>query len=293
MKFFIPFCCLCLFAFNRPAEKKMPPVPVSDLGHIDIILDTATWAAVKNNAFMQQEFGVMNNDTAYYGGKPSYDIYLLGQLNFLHISQANGFWAGKRGSGVLVFQTQKPGMKDDLLRSWKQYYHDSLFVHSFKGSDYILDEIMAWYKTDSTQPKVSALFANLTTYSPEAYKNWGISDSMVTAGQAMKQFMADWGGKELHSRLFHSITALYMTLNKKEFIEIRSSLLATGYRQNGNTFTHAKNPPVFITVSEATGQSKYSKVKFRLTRATATKEIIFSPMLGLKLHGIEGELLIN
>ena len=39
--------------------------PISYLGHIDLILDLVTWYAIKNDSFIQNEFGVLNVDTAY------------------------------------------------------------------------------------------------------------------------------------------------------------------------------------------------------------------------------------
>ena len=267
--------------------------PVSDLGHIDVILDSATWHAIENDSFIQKEFAVLNLDTAYYGGKPSYDLYLLGQLNFLHISLAKAFWSGQQGGGVLVFQTQEPDKKDQLLESWKRFYKDSLFVHTYKGDDFTLDEIFAWYRKDSTKPKETSVFANLTTYSADAYHNWGITDSIVNAGMVMKQFMGDWGGEELKKRLFNSITELYMTLNQKEYKEIRSALLAVGYKERKNIFTHSHNPSVYISLSEEKGKSKYSKVRFSLTKSIDKKEIVFSPHATLQLNGKEGIFIFN
>jgi hypothetical protein len=283
---------LSLFGCTEQASKSIH-APISDLGHIDVILDSATWYAIKNDSFIQNEFGVLNVDTAYYGGKPSYDLYVLGHLNFLHLSLAKAFWDNQQGGGVLVFQTQKPGQKESLLNSWKQFYRDSLFVHSFKGSDFTLDEVMAWYKHDTTKPKEANIFANLTTYSADAYKNWGITDSIVSAGLAMKQFMGDWGGEPLKTRLFNSISELYMTINQREFKEIKSALLAVGYEENQNRFTHSANPPIYVTINEENQKSKYSKVKFKLNRSVADKEIVFSPMAKLKLSGTEGWFVFN
>jgi hypothetical protein len=283
------FLTFSFFAYTQSIKSD----PVSDLGHIDLILDSATWHAIKNDSFIQKEFGVLNLDTTYYGGKPSYDLYLLGQLNFLHISLAKGFWNNQQGGGVLVFQTQRPNKKDQLLNSWKHFYKDSLFIHTYKGSDFTLNEIMAWYKRDSTKPKEASLFANLTTYSEDAYQNWGITDSIIDAGMAMKQFMGSWGGEELRERLFNSITALYMTINQQEYKEIKSALLAIGYKETKNTFKHSSNPPIYLTISEEKGKSKYSKVKFSLTKATEKKEIVFSQHATLQLSGKEGLFIFN
>ncbi|MES1217656.1 MAG: DUF5829 family protein [Bacteroidota bacterium] len=283
---------LSFFACTEQATKSVNG-PISDLGHIDVILDSVTWHAIKNDSFIQNEFGVLNVDTAYYGGKASYDLYVLGHLNFLHLSLAKAFWNNQQGGGVLVFQTQKPGQKEALLNSWKQFYKDSLFVHSFKGSDFTLDEIMPWHKRDTTKPEEANIFPNLTTYSVDAYKNWGITDSIVNAGLAMKQFMGDWGGEPLKNRLFNSITELYMTINQQEFKEIRSALLAVGYEENKNSFTHPSNPPIYISISEENSKPKYSKVKFKLNRSVAEKEIFFSPMATLRLSGYEGWFVFN
>jgi Family of unknown function (DUF5829) len=262
--------------------------PVSDLGHIDVILDSATWNAIKNDSCIQNQFGVLNVDTAYYGGKPSYDLYVLGQLNFLHLSLAKGFWADRRGSGVLVFQSRKPDMIGSILKSWKQFYTDSLFIHTYKGNDFTLEEVLAWYKPDSAKPKVARIFANLTSYSSDAYRNWGITDSIVSAGLSMKQFMGSWGGEPLKAMLFNSITELYMTINQQEYKEIKSALLSTGYTESQNIFTHTFNPKIYISVSEEKGKSKYSKVKFKLSSPVADKEIVFGPNTTLRLSGEEG-----
>lgn len=283
---------LSLSACKSPSSKPIN-TPVSDFAHIDVILDSATWFAIKNDSFIQKEFGVLNVDTAYYGGKPSYDLYVLGHLNFLHLSLAEAFWNNQQGGGVLVFQSQKPGQKDSLLNSWKQFYTDSIFVHTYKGSDFTLDEIMAWYKRDTTKPEEANIFINLTTYSADAYRNWGITDSIVNAGLAMKQFMGDWGGEQLKSKLFNSITELYMTINQQEFIEIKSALLAIGYEEKENNFTHASNPPIFITINEEKGKSKYTKVKFKLNSSIIEKEIVFSPKATLKLSGSDAWFIFN
>jgi hypothetical protein len=290
MKYIISFICLSFLSCTEP-ETNDKIAPATDLAHIDIILDSATWAAIRSDSFMQTQFAVMNNDTAVYSGKKSYDIYLLGQLNFLHLSQAKDFWHNRAGGGALVFQSQKPDSKDSLLASWKHFYSDSLEMITYHGSDFTLYEIIAAY--DSTKPKKPEMFADLTSYSADAYKNWGITDSIINEGVALKQFMSDWGGKELENKLFNSITELYITINQKEFTEIRSALLATGYKEENNKFSHRNNPTVFITTTEEKEESKYSKIKFSLTHSVETKEIVFSPFLTLKLNGGEAEFLIN
>lgn len=84
-----------------------------------------------------------------------------------------------------------------------------------------------------------------------------------------------------------------MTINQQEFKEIRFALLAAGYEENKNSFTYASNLSIYITISEENSKSKYSKVKFKLNRSIAEKEIVFSPMAKLKLSGNEGWFVFN
>lgn len=296
MKYTLAISFLCLFSVvmcDAQTSQMKTENPVSDLGHIDLILDSATYFSIKSNAFIKEEFGIVEVDTMYYGGKPSYDLYVLGKLNFLHLSLAKGFWNNQQGGGVMVFQTRKPSMKDPLLHSWKQFYADSLFVHTYKGSDFTLDEVMAWYSSDPSKQKDPYIFANLSTYSAQTYENWGITDSFVNAGLSMNQFMAGWGGPALKNRLFHSITELHMVINQKELKEIRSALLATGYQEGKNKYTHAHNPTIYMKESEQKGKSKYSKVKFKLNNSVPVRKIIFSPKATMKLSGAEGWLLLK
>ncbi|MES1223234.1 MAG: hypothetical protein ABUT20_47510 [Bacteroidota bacterium] len=292
--FFITFFYAVILTSACKQSSSTTASPVSDLAHIDVILDSVTWFAIKNDSFIQKEFGVMNIDTAHYGGKASYDIYVLGQLNFLHLSLAKDFWKNQQGGGVMTFQTWKPDMKDSLISSLQHFYTDSVYVHNYKGADFTLNEVMPPHKKDSSKVVEATIFPNLSTYSAEAYKNWGITDSIVNAGLSFQQFMADWGGEDLKNKLFHSISELHINANQKELNDLKSALLATGYSENSNNvFTHSSNPSVYITPGEEKDKPKYSKVKFRLTHSVAEKEIVFSPSATLKLSGNEAWFLFR
>ena len=78
----VVFLTLLFLSCRQPVPQNVKG-PASDLGHIDIILDSTTYEAIKRDTFMQKEFGVLYIDTVYYGGKPSYDLYLLGDLNLM------------------------------------------------------------------------------------------------------------------------------------------------------------------------------------------------------------------
>jgi hypothetical protein len=54
----------------KSSPSKPKNAPISDFGHIDVVLDSATWYGIKNDSFIQSEFGVLDQYTTYYGGKP-------------------------------------------------------------------------------------------------------------------------------------------------------------------------------------------------------------------------------
>lgn len=152
---------------------------------------------------------------------------------------------------------------------------------------------MIWHNEDSMKQKEARMFSNLTSFSVNAYKNWGITDSIVAAGLGMKEFMNGWGGEGLKNKLFNSITELHMSINEKELIDVNSALLAMGYKRNKNNFSHPINPGVYINVTEEKGKSKYSKVRFKLNRSVPDKEIVFSPIATLQLKDDDGWFLFK
>ena len=216
--------------------------------------------------------------------KPSYDIYLTGQEAFLHISLAKEYWANKAGSGVMIFQTRRPGKEDSLLLAWKQYYHDSLNYHTFKGGDFELGEIMPYRKRDSSKPVQPNFTPILTSYSTQAYKNWGFNDSVITNGLSMKEFMNSWD-QHTQSKLFKKIKSLHVQLTKQEYAETESALLAMGYKKEENSFVHAYNPSIFYTITEMNVVPKYSKIEIELTEPVEEKKIQLGNMYKVLVNG--------
>lgn len=100
------FCSACTMPPSK-SELKSDSGSDSYLGHIDVILDSVTWFAIKSDSFLKNEFSAVELDTVHYGGKPSYDIYLLGNNNFMHLSLAKGYWDDQQKGGVIVFQKAK------------------------------------------------------------------------------------------------------------------------------------------------------------------------------------------
>jgi len=257
--------------------------PESDLGHIDLILDSAAFHAVLQDSFFRKEFSSLFQDTTMYS-KPSYDIYLTGQEAFLHISLAKEYWNDKAGSGVMIFQTRKPGMDDYLNKAWKQFYKDSLNYHTFKGGDFELGEIMPYRKRDSSKTVQPNFTPILTSYSAQAYKNWGFNDSVINGGLSMRSFMYSWD-TTTKNKLFKKIKSLHVQITNQEFAEMESALETMGYTKEANGFIHAYNPSVYYSITETNVVPKYTKIEIELAEPANERVIQLGNMYNVQVNG--------
>jgi hypothetical protein len=277
----IAACC-----FSACQEKtKTFPAPESDLGHIDLILDSAAFYAIIKDSFLTNEFAVFSQDTTLYS-KPSYDIYLTGREAFLHISLAKEYWADKAGSAVMIFQTRQPGKDDSLRQAWKQFYPDSLDHHTFKGTDFELGEVMPYRRKDSTQPRRPNFTPVLTSYSTQAYKNWGFNDSAITNGIPMSAFMNSWD-QQTQSRLFKKIKSVHVQVTQQEFDEMESALFSMGYTKQANEFAHPFNPSVYYSVTQTNEVPKYTRVEIELARPAQERTILLGDAYTVKVKHTE------
>lgn len=278
---------LCLCSCKEDKSKTIPPT--SDLGHIDLILDSAAFYDILKDSFLIKEFAVVTQDTTMYS-KPSYDIYMLGSEAFLHISLAKEYWENKAGSGVMIFQTQKPGKGDSLLLSWKQFFKDSLSATSFKGSDFTTSEVLPYRKKDSLKPADPNFTPILMSYSVQAYRNWGFSDSVITHGLSMKEFMRSWDSSS-QTKLFRKVKSLHVQITKQEFAEMESALYAMGYSRNEDHFLHELNPKVYYTITENNVVPKYTRIEIELSKSTSEREIRIGNMY--QIHINEKDMVID
>lgn len=259
----------CLSACKQ--ERKSFSAPVSDLGHVDLVLDSAAFHAILQDSFLTNQFAIVFQDTTQYS-KPSYDIYMLGGEAFLHISLATEYWENKAGSGVMIFQTRRPGNGDSLLLSWRQFFKDSLNATSFKGSDFNTSEILPYRKKDSLKPAEPNFTPILTSYSTQAYKNWDFSDTQINDGISMREFMLSWDSS-IQSKLFKKIKVLHIQLTQQEFTETESALYAMGYTKQGSQFIHEFNPLIYYQITETNAVPKYSRIEIELNEPTAERTI--------------------
>lgn len=251
------------------SDKDEIHVPESYLGHLDIILDTATVRALAEDNFIRSVFAISSFDTITIGVKKSYDFYLMGQENFLHISQARGFYESQAGGLNVILQSRKPAMKDSLMETWKKFTDFALEVNPSVGEGYTLYEIMplvGW--TNIQGPR---LIPFLSTYSSESYATWGIWDS-ARSGITMKTFIKLSAGAAIDNVLFKKIDELYINATARESDVLKSALLASGYKEEGGAFTHKSSAKIFVKVNDAGPVTRISKIKFKLTRNSPPME---------------------
>jgi hypothetical protein len=261
------FFVLTLLSSGCEPRQSNLKAPTSDLGHIDLILDSIDYYSIVNDTFLTQSFAVSFQDTVTYGTKQSYDLYLTGQENFLHISLAKGYWKDKAGSGVLVFQTRKPDMKDSLLIAWRQFYSDSLTSHVFNGPDFDLGEVMTYQTEVQDSNKKASFFSNLTSYSKRSLENWGFNDSAIVNGISMREFMIDWDSTT-QKKFFKRILRLHVQLTESEYADLESALRTVGYSQKGSRFIHHSNPEISFDLLSEVRLPKFKEIEIELSQPT-------------------------
>jgi hypothetical protein len=249
-------------------------VPESELGHIDIILDTATFNALARDTFMTTYFAYTFKDTTLYGLSFSYDFFVMGQENFLHISQERSFWQGQAGGMGFVYQTKKPDMKDSIHAAWKKFTPFALEDNVSNGQGYSLIEVLPVLNWQNiTTPRIVPY---LSTYSTESYKTWGFTEHDMKVGVGMKSFLFRSFGASISNTLFKSIAELDITATEREKELLESALFAAGYKESGGVYKHPVSAAVKITVNEQEPFKRFNKMKIMLSRNVQPMEKVFN-----------------
>jgi hypothetical protein len=261
MKYYLILCVFFISIISGcGSEKEKIPVPVSFLGHVDIILDTTTIRQIAEDEFMMKTFGISNFDTLTLNNQKSYDMFLIGRENFLHFSQAREFYQNQQGGVNLIFQSKKPDMKDSLMNTWKKFTDFALDVNISSGTGFTLYEIMPLYSmTNVAHPRVMPV---LSTYSTESYRTMGFADSLST-GVGMRTFLSGWGSSAV---LFDKITEVHLNATSKELEVLKSGLFAAGYTEDGSEYELPGSATVFVTVNENENLNRLVSLKFALSR---------------------------
>jgi hypothetical protein len=267
IKLTLIFAILITMLYGCSSEKEY--VPQSFLGHVDIVLDTATVRALAADGFIRGEFSMVFYDTIIMVDQRSYDMYIIGTENFLHISEARGFYGTQEGGLNVIMQSKKPDMQDSLIAAWKKFTAFALEINPSKGQGYELFEVLpviGW--TNIQHPRIIPF---LSTYSAESFKTWGYPDS-VSNGLTMKTFMLSMAGPSVDYVLFRKIEELYISATTKEKDLLASALFAGGYEKEQDAYVHPASAKIIINVMENESMRRINKIKIKLNRSVPAFE---------------------
>jgi len=255
--------------------------PASQLGHIDVILDNESFIQLTRDTFMTHTFSYVFYDTSEYGNLPSYDFFMVGQENFIHFSESKGFYQNQSGGMNLVFQTLKPDMQDSLKIAWKNFSSYALDENLSSGPTHALYEVfplLNWSNIDKPR-----LIPFLSTYSAQTFKNMQLDYN----GADMKSFLSAQIGPWIRRVLFRKITSVYLNATSREAELLRAALLVSGYKADGDKFTHyGGSADIYINIIEDESMKRINKFSVALS-TTALFEKTFN-RLKISLNGDSG-----
>ena len=266
------------------AQKQYFDVPVTDFFHLCFNVDSAEFTAFQNNSFLKKEFSSVFVDTAEVAGKPSIELFLLGQETFLHINQTKGYWKDKMGGGALVFQSRFPDKIDSLRMAWNQFYKDSFYYKTVNSGGNEVNELAIFKKRDSLAPVLPSFYTVLLSFSRGSYHNWGYADSVIDKGIDMKRFMHDWD-KSVANKLFKKITAAHIQVTPEELGDLKTVMKTLGYSPRGKSFRHVLHPVIYYSVNKSIRLPKYTRIEIELSKPVQENTIAVGRNYILKMKG--------
>ncbi|MCF1716337.1 hypothetical protein L0U88_16970 [Flavihumibacter sp. RY-1] len=160
MKKIIVYSSILMLHFSLSyAQSKSASLPGTDFFHLDLVVDAEDFEQIRTDKFWSEVFGNIFVDSSFINGKPSTEIYLLGQETFLHINLNQGYWENRTGGGGIVFQSRFPDNMDSITNAWQQFYPDSILIRKVKsGAGDEVSEVAIYSKRDSASPVVPSFY---------------------------------------------------------------------------------------------------------------------------------------
>lgn len=282
----IVFFALCMLHFlESHSQSKAAPLPVTDFFHLDLVVDAEDFEQIRTDKFWAGDFGASFVDTSAINGKPSIELYLLGQETFLHINLNKGYWENRTGGGGIIFQSRFPDNLDSIANAWQQFYPDSIIRRNVKfsaGNE--VAELAPYSKRDSASPVVPSVYPVLLSFSRPSYLNWGFTNEQINQGITMKEYMSSWD-TSLNKKLFRKITAIHVRVTETERKWLESGLKTAGYQNHKNVFTHGEGPTFYLEKTEAAVVPRVSRIDILLSTAVEEKKLPLGKQYTAQIKG--------
>jgi hypothetical protein len=293
MRIFIFSLLTMLGCATSIAQQKSIALPVADFFHLDLVVDAEDFEQIRKDKFWNGVFGNIFVDSSSINGKPSTEIYMLGQETFLHINLNQGYWENRTGGGGIIFQSRFPDNLDSIANAWQEFYPDSILRRKVKTSagDEV-SEVAIYSKRDSASPVVPAFYPVFLSFSRSSYLNWGFTNEKINQGISMKEYMHSWD-TSLQRKLFRKITAIHVRVTETERQWLESGLKTAGYQNEKNVFSHAEGPTVFIEKTALPVIPRVSQIDILLAAPVAAKTIRLGKQYIARVEGESMQLLAN
>jgi len=282
----IVFFALCMLHFLvSHSQSKSAPLPVTDFFHLDLVVDAEDFEQIRTNKFWAGDFGASFVDTSAINGKPSIELYLLGQETFLHINLNKGYWENRTGGAGIIFQSRFPDNMDSIANAWQQFYPDSIVrkqVKSSAGDE--VGEVFTYSKRDSANPVAPEIYPVFLSFSRSSYLNWGFTNEKINQGISMKEYMHSWD-TSLHQKLFRKITAIHVRVTETERKWFESGLKTAGYQNHKNVFTHGEGPTFYLEKTGAAVVPRVSRIDILLSTAVEEKMLPLGKQYTAQIKG--------
>lgn len=220
--------------------------PVFQLNHVDISIDSISFARIMNNSFLRDSFAfvkVFNDSTGS-------ELLLLGQESFIHLLPGKGFFKDRMGACLLVHHSFRWTETNTIMEYLQGFTEDSLYNRPYHSADLNIDYINVYEKPDK-RTKPLKFIPILQNNSKKDYQSWGYNLSDLEEGISQKKYMYDYVSKETSQKLFNNIISISVTATRSELERIHPLLTAYGYKKSGNSFELDGSPIINITKTKA------------------------------------------
>lgn len=232
---------LFLVSFNESKSQSLKDRPAFHVNHVDVCVDTVTFKAILENAFLRDSFGFVK----IFSDSTGSEILLLGKESFIHFLPDKGFYKNRLGATLLVHHSYQREETKTMIDYLQPFTTDSLYSRPYITSEFNIDYVNVYENLERTDSLLKFIPV-LQNPSVKDYMSWGYTMEDLKKGISQKKYMADYVGKETRQKLFENIKTITVPVTKWEKTRMSSLLHAYGYKRTKNAYLLPNNPQVYL-----------------------------------------------